>query len=351
MTPHVLVARLDNLGDVLLSGPAVRAIAAQSRWVTFLAGPRGAAAARMLPGADAVVGFAAPWIGDDAPPIEPKAIDDLVARVRSWRIDRAFVFTSSHQSALPLALVLRLAGVSWIAAVSRDHPGSLLDLRLAPPGDVHEVEQMLRVAEAGGFPLPAGDDGRLAVRMRAAVPPAAGRYVVVHPGASVPARALPLAPARELVARLVGAGWAVAVTGNQADHGRAEAIAGAAPGPLRSRVRVLTGTTDLESLAAVLRGARVVVAGNTGAAHLAAAVGTPVVSVFAPVVPVARWRPWGVPTRVLGDQDVSCAGCRSRACPFAEQPCLRPATGDALFEAVEELVGACDGAGGRRLAG
>ena len=59
----------------------------------------------------------------------------------------------------------------------------------------------------------------------------------------------------------------------------------------------LAGRTDLADLASVLRGAEAVVVGNTGPAHLAAAVGTPVVSLFAPVVPAERWHPWGVPAR------------------------------------------------------
>src|SRR5205085_224050 len=53
--PHVLVARLDSLGDVLLAGPAVRAVAAAAGRVTFLASRRGQAAAELLPGVDEVV--------------------------------------------------------------------------------------------------------------------------------------------------------------------------------------------------------------------------------------------------------------------------------------------------------
>ena len=71
----------------------------------------------------------------------------------------------------------------------------------------------------------------------------------------------------------------------------------------------------------MLAGAAAVVVGNTGAAHLAAAVGTPVVSLFAPTVPAARWRPWRVPHELLG-VDVPCAGCRARACPVPGHPCL-----------------------------
>ena len=73
--------------------------------------------------------------------------------------------------------------------------------------------------------------------------------------------------------------------------------------------------------------------GNTGPAHLAAAVGTPVVSLFAPTVPAVRWRPWGVPHELLSST------CRARLprarVPGAGHPCL-------------DGVGAEDVAGGRR---
>ena len=55
MSRHVLVARQDSVGDVLLAGPAVRAVAAGAGRVTLLCGPRGRAAAALLPGVDEVV--------------------------------------------------------------------------------------------------------------------------------------------------------------------------------------------------------------------------------------------------------------------------------------------------------
>ena len=74
------------------------------------------------------------------------------------------VLTSFHQSPLPTALLLRLAGVRWIAAVSEDYPGSLLDVRLPVPDDAPEPVRMLQSVREAGFPLPAGDAGRLQVR-------------------------------------------------------------------------------------------------------------------------------------------------------------------------------------------
>jgi ADP-heptose:LPS heptosyltransferase len=83
----------------------------------------------------------------------------------------------------------------------------------------------------------------------------------------------------------------------------------------------LGGRTTLGELAEVLAAAEAVVVGNTGPAHLAAAVGTPVVSLFAPTVPEERWRPFGVPVELLA-VPVPCAGCRARVCPVAGHPCL-----------------------------
>jgi ADP-heptose:LPS heptosyltransferase len=80
------------------------------------------------------------------------------------------------------------------------------------------------------------------------------------------------------------------------------------------------------------------VTGNTGPAHLAAAVGTPVVSLFAPTVPLERWRPWQVRHVVLGDQDAACAASRARQCPVPGHPCLGGITARAVTGAVRKLV-------------
>ena len=319
MSGTALVARLDSDGDVLLSGPAVRAVAAGADRVVLLAGPRGAAAARLLPGVDEVLVWHCPWIDADPQPVAPTSVDALVADVRARDVDRALVLTSFHQSPLPLALLLRLAGVPWIGATSEDFPGSLLDLRhRLPETGLHEAQRQLALAEAAGYRLPDGDAGGLAVRTDLPDTSAltgGAPYVVVHPGASVPARAPSPAWARELVAALVAAGHRVVVTGGPGERGLTREVAGDAG-------LDLGGATDLAGLADLLRRAGAVVVGNTGPAHLAAAVGTPVVSLFAPVVPAERWRPWQVPHVLLGDQAAPCALSRARECPVPGHPCL-----------------------------
>lgn len=332
---RALVARLDNAGDVLLAGPAIRAVAASADEVVLLCGPQGVAVAELLPGVSRTVVWESPWVGDGAPPVDRADVLGLVDRLAGLAVDQAFILTSFHQSPLPLALLLRLAGVPTIAATSVDFPGQLLDVRHAYLDDVHEVEQSLSLVATLGHRLPDGDDGRL--RLRGPLPPVRpfdDPYVVVHPGASVPARGYDAERAARLVDLLVEAGRRVVVSGGPGERDVTAAVAG----PPRDAVVDLGGRTDLGGLASVLEGADVLVSGNTGPAHLAAAVGTPVVEVFAPVVAPHRWRPWGVPAVLVGDLDIACAGCRARTCPFPDQPCLRDATPEALADAVAALV-------------
>ena len=336
MTRHVLVARQDSVGDVLLAGPTVRAVAAGAGRVTLLCGPRGRAAAELLPGVDEVVVAHAAWIDAEPRRVTRAGMDALVDRLTDLEVDQALVLTSFHQSPLPLALLLRMAGVATIAAVSVDYPGSLLDIRHRVDEDLHEVERGLSLAATLGYRLPEGDDGRLRVRRDrvADTPELEGRYVVVHPGASAPARAWTPERHAALVDALVEGGRRVVVTGGDDERSLTSLVAG---GP-RDGVVDLGGRVELAGLAEVLAGAEAVVVGNTGPAHLAAAVGTPVVSLFSPVVPAARWRPWGVPLVLLGDQDAACAGSRARACPVPGHPCLDRVPVAEVVAAVERLA-------------
>jgi ADP-heptose:LPS heptosyltransferase len=330
--PHTLVVRMDSMGDVLLAGPAVRAIADGSRRVSFLAGPLGADAARLLPGVDEVLEWSCPWILAHPDPVRRRDVARLVSRVRRLSVDKALILTSFHQSALPMALLLRMAGVPWIGAVSEDYPGALLDLRHPDPGDVHEVNRALSLASTAGFGLPPDDDGRLAVQVDehlARSVPAVD--VVLHPGTSVPARAWPPASWATTCRLLTNSGLRIAVTGSALERPLTASVADG------TNALDLGGRTSLAQLAAVLHRARVVVVANTGAAHLAAATHTPVVSLFAPTVPAVRWAPYGTTVALLGDQEAACRGTRATICPIPGHPCLTTVSPKDVVEAVVRL--------------
>ncbi|MEU3898885.1 glycosyltransferase family 9 protein [Streptomyces sp. NPDC045251] len=249
-----LVARPGGLGDVLLAGPAVRAVATRATRVTMLCGARGAPAARLLPHVDDVVVWEQPG-GDGA--------DGLVNRLRAESYDVALVLARGARGSSNTTGVLRSARVRRIGA-------------LEGPSGLSEEEAALGAAAAMGFGLRRGDDGGLRVRAAPDTAPLTGNgpYVVVHPGAGDPGRAWEAGRGAAAVARLADAGHRVVVTGGPEEAVLTRRVAG--------DVGVdLGGRTDPRTFAGVLRAADALVTGSGGPARLAAAVGTPVVSVRA----------------------------------------------------------------------
>lgn len=330
----VLVVRSDAAGDVLVTGPGIRAVAAGAERVVLLCGPRGRAAAELLPGVDEIIEWPLPWIDAPAPPVDPAGLRGLTDRLAATGADEAVVFTSFHQSALPLALLLRLAGVPRISAISDDYPGSLLDVRHRVPVGVPEPERALSLAAAAGFALPAGDEPGLRLRTDR-LPPAPAAlgtpgYVVLHPGSSAETRACPSELATRIVRVLAAAGYRVVVTGGPDERELTARVAAAGGADLGGR-------TGLAELAAVVARAGALVVGNTGPAHLAAALGVPVVSLFAPTVPFGQWGPYRVPAVRLGDAGAPCRDTRATRCPVPGHPCLTDVEPGRVLEALRLL--------------
>ena len=303
MRPHVLVVSLDDNADLLLAGPAIRAVAAGARWTTLLHGARGRAAAALLPGIDAGEEFEAPWF-DGAPcPVDGPAIRALIRHLASLNVDEAAVLTSPRQSPLPMALLLRMAGIPRIAAIAENEAGSLLDVVHRPDPDLHQVERNLSLVAALGHQLPSRDTGRLAIRRGGGVPRALSRlggFVALHPATGSPA-GWSADEWRDLAASLVRRGRTVVITAGEADEFAPEV----APGTGAGRVVDLTATRGVDVLAEVLAAADVVVCDDDLPAQLAAAVGTPVAWVHGALGNPERRRPWRVAHLPLASPSVA----------------------------------------------
>jgi ADP-heptose:LPS heptosyltransferase len=334
---RAVVARLDSAGDVLITGPAVRAVASSHDGVTFLAGPRGRAAAELLPAVDEIIEWQAPWVDFDSPELTAPHVESLIKQLRDLAPARVYIFTSFHQSPLPLALICRMADVPWVGAISEDYPGTLLDLRHHVEAGIPEPLRALSLVRAAGCELPWGDDAGLAVRgapLPSDIAETIGStsFLVFHPGAAVPARRPTTTRSAQMVAALCAAGHRVVVTGDDSERELTAAVAGADGIDLGGR-------TTFATLGAVYAAADVVIVPNTGPAHLAAAVGAPVVSLFAPVVPASQWSPYGTNVIRLGNQDAPCRSTRARSCPVLGHPCLDGITDGELVAAVDQLKG------------
>jgi ADP-heptose:LPS heptosyltransferase len=148
----------------------------------------------------------------------------------------------------------------------------------------HERDRWCRlVSESFGVGADPGD----LLLPRPPTPPLVEDAVVVHAGAASASRRWPVERFGEVARWAADRGEQVVLTGSAAELGAARAVAAAAGLPAAA---VLAGRTDLAELAGLVAGARLVVAGDTGVAHLASAYRTPSVLLFGPVPP-AEWGP------------------------------------------------------------
>src|SRR5918996_819129 len=195
---RVLLVRLDNLGDVLLTTPAFRAVrrALPEAHLALLAGPAG-----------------------------------LEAGGLNSAFDAAIIFTSYKQSALPAAYLCYLAGIPLRAAGSFEGPGSLLTHRhryeeTVPPK--HETLRGLELTKLLGFPpvepemvlVPREEEEEGAAKLleRHGIGREAD-FAVVHPGASASSRAYPPERYAAVVEELTGqGGLPVLVTGGSGEE-------------------------------------------------------------------------------------------------------------------------------------
>ena len=344
---NVLAIRLDAVGDVLMTTPAIRAMkeGAPGRRVTLLTSSAGAAVAPLIPEVDDVLVYDAPWMKATPPRSAPDTDLAAISTLRDRRFDAAAIFTVYTQDPLPAAFLCSLAGIPLRLAHTREKAyGLLTDAVPDPEPDRlvrHEVRRQLDlVATVGGRT----EDERLSIRVgRAAasrvarllddlgVDAAARPWAVMHPGASAPSRRYPPEGFGEVARRLIDEhGWDLVVAGGRGDEGAAERILAAAPG-----LRSVVGALDLEELAALLSAAPLLIANNSAPAHLAAAVGTPVVDLYALTNP--QHAPWGVPHRVLF-HDVPCRNCGASVCPEGHHACLRLVPPERVVAAALELT-------------
>ena len=363
---RILAVRLDNLGDVLVTTPALHAIKASlpQASLTLLASPVGAQVAHLDPDIDEVLVYEAPWMDPwHRLPQDSRREQRIIDTIRERAFDGAIIFTSFRQSSLPAAYLCYLANIPLRLAVSIDGPGSLLTTRHKHPERMmHEVERGLDLVGAIGLGtgdldlvLAVPDDARAGVAdflSAHQIPLQRGfrrrPLIVVHPGCSMPARTYPWEMYAEIVDLLVEQLDAtVVLTGTEEEHALAGRICDRLGTAARKSVLSVAGMLPFPAFCALVEAADLVITNNTGPMHVSAAVKTPVVALFALTNPPEQWGPWRVPHRQLY-HDVPCRICYSRICPYNHE-CLRLVTPRNVVDAAAELVGSRQHAAGREV--
>lgn len=341
---NILCVRLDSLGDVLMTTPALRAVreSLPGRKVTLLTSPAGAALKGLVPLVDDWITYAAPWMKATSPRENSQIDRALIDLLRQRHFDAAIIFTVFSQNPLPAAMLCYLAEIPLRLAHCRENPYGLLTdwaVETEPhQGIRHEVRRQLDLVSQVGYTTdndslaitPAANDVLHVQRMIDSFRLARdGRWVVLHPGASAPSRRYPhYAQAARL---LIEQGFSVIFTGSREEVPLVDWLQQQLPSTSRS----LAGQLTLGELAALISLAPLVITNNTGPAHLAAAVGTPVIDLYALTNP--QHTPWKVAQRVLY-HDVPCRDCFKSICPQQHHDCLAKVSPEQVVEAALELL-------------
>lgn len=340
---EILAVRMDNIGDVLMLGPALRAVKENSprARITLLASPAGAAAAPLLPWIDDVIVWRASWqdVGNRVP-FDPPRERELIQCLADRAFDAALVFTSFSQTPHVPGYVCYLAGIPLRAGESKEFGGNVLsDAMTGTPEDAHQVERNLRLIEHVGFTV---RDRGLAVRIsdpaRDGVPRRlreAGLnptepYILLHPGASATARRYPPEQFGRVAQGLLARGRQVLVTGTEPERDVLDAVLAGNPDAGR-----LIGATSLEEYAALVDHAQAVICNDSLPLHLADAVDTPEIVLFSGTDYESQWRPRRAPARLLR-RETPCSPCYRFDCPIG-LPCLDIPPGE-VIAAVEALL-------------
>lgn len=360
---RVLCVRLDTIGDVLMTTPAMRALreSVPGREITLLTSAAGAAIARLVPDVDETIVYDAPWLKGGEVRIESmaaasaassrSAVDAAVADramidlLRARGFDAAVIFTVYSQSALPAALLCHLAGVPLRAAHCREKPYGLLTTHVPetePENGVrHEARRQLDLAAAVGcrtrderlsLRVPAAAAAHVRARLHALGIRPGDVWIALHPGATAPSRRYPSLSYADAARRIVArTGCRVVVTGDASERALADTVVRG-----NHRAVSLAGELDLAQLCALIAAAPLLITNNTGPAHIAAACGTPIVDLYALTNP--QHTPWMVVNRTLSF-DVPCRNCYRSVCPLGHHDCLRRVTPEEVADAACDLLG------------
>lgn len=344
---RILAISCTAIGDTLLSTPALRSLrlAYPNAQISLLLNRNYVTLFANNPDVDEIIPYAGGY----------RRFFRLAWSLNRRRFDLSLVFHGNEPQATPLAY---LSGADFRFKLPNDNDFRFLLSNAEPvrrwSDFAHGIDQRLAVAAlAGGAPTDrsmtlmttSAATARLNERIAACGIPPNARLIGFQAGASTVSRRWSADRFIELGKRLLACqpeAWIV-LTGAANERPLAEKIAAGIGNP---RVWIAAGEPSLAELPALMQRLEVLLTGDTGPMHMAIAVGTPVVALFA----VSDWRRSGpasdLKKHVVIQKWITCDPCLSKRCPYAEPLCMANITVDEVERAI---VGRLNGAPGKIL--
>ncbi|MES2265906.1 MAG: glycosyltransferase family 9 protein [Bacteroidota bacterium] len=303
---NILCIRPDNMGDLIMSGPAIRALKESfGAKITVLTSSMAKGIINHMPEIDEAIIFDLPWV-KTANAANRESFNQIVDILKERHFDAAVIFTVYSQNPMPTAMLAYLAGIPNILAYCRENPYQLINNWVPDkePYDIikHQVQRDLDLVAAVGagtkndslkievdeelWPTVAGKLHNIGVDVNKP-------WLLLHAGVSEVKREYPLEKWADVGQKLMAQGYQVILTGSAAELQLTDEL----------ERRIGTGSFSagglftLHEFVCLVKHASILLSVNTGTIHIAAAVGTPVVVLYAQTNP--QHTPWGVPNKVL----------------------------------------------------
>ena len=316
--------RLDNIGDVVMLGPALKCLRQHHPLarITLMVSPAGSKVAPMLPWIDDILVHRPIWQDiNGSISFDPDREWKLINTVKQGDFDAAFIFTSFSQSPHPPAFICRMAGIPLRFGQSKETgDGALTHCFLSPPDEIHQVDRNLYLLESAGMEagrrdlelrLPEEADQNAKAALHRLGIHRSHRFIVAAPGASCPSRRYDIDRFAEALGLLrCRTGMPVVVVGSERE---AEMAGQLLRGVGERRDRFIAGPVT-EMAGVIARGA-LLIGNNSGPMHIADAVRTPMIILFSGTDQPSQWRPRSAPARLLA-QPVACSPCRAFVCSY-----------------------------------
>ncbi len=304
---NVLCIRTDNMGDVLMSTPAIRALKETYNCkITVLTSSMGGLITPFIKEIDDTIIANVPWIKTDKP-IDEISFAKLVQTLSRHAFDAAVIFTVYSQNPLPAAMLAFLSGITTRAAYCRENPYQLLTHWLPDEEPYHfiqhQVERDLKLAHSlNAFTSSQklsifykNEAKQNAVEKLKKIGVALQQpFIIFHPGVSEEKRKYPtdlwIQTGKKL---LQNRSLQIVVTGSSSERELVNQIAV----NINLRCFSAAGLFSVEELIAAIDISQLLLSVNTGTVHIAAALEKPVVVLYALTNP--QHTPWQTRNKVL----------------------------------------------------
>ncbi len=303
---NILVVRLDNMGDLLMSTPAIRALKEtfNSR-ITVLTSSMAAGIAKNIPEIDETLTFDVSWVKTQNASFSTTFLD-LVEVLKQKQFDAAVIFTVFSQNPMPAVMLAYLADIPLRLAYCRENPYQLIT-NWVPDEEPytlikHQVERDLDLVATVGATT---SDDRLSLQIPDAWQSTQKKlaknsidlqkpWLILHPGVSELKRQYPTENWIELGKRLVkDFGYQILLTGSASEKQLTNEIQQG----IGTNAFSIAGLLALDEFICLIKEAPLLLSVNTGPVHIAAATQTPVVVLYAQTNP--QHTPWKTPNKVL----------------------------------------------------